>query len=185
MPSINYSTRKNKLVILVNNSLVELPTPRSIRYIWNFGSLLGICLVMQIISGLWLAAHYNCDVTVAFLRVDFIMRETSLGWRFRAFHRNGARIFFVFLYLHIARGLYYRSFNFSHVWLIGCTILLLTIGTAFLGYVLPWGQIRFWGATVITNLICVIPKLGVKIYLNNLKAVMKYCNQLSMNLFIT
>jgi len=74
---------------------------------------------MQIISGLWLAAHYNCDVTVAFLRVDFIMRETSLGWRFRAFHRNGARIFFVFLYLHIARGLYYRSFNFSHVWLIG------------------------------------------------------------------
>ena len=130
--------------MLVNNSLVELPTPRSIRYMWNFGSLLGICLVMQIISGLWLAAHYNCDVTVAFLRVDFIIRETSIGWRFRAFHRNGARIFFVFLYIHIARGLYYRSFNFSHVWLIGCTILLLTMGTAFLGYVLPWGQIRFW-----------------------------------------
>jgi len=78
----------------------------------------------------------------------------------RAFHRNGARIFFVFLYLHIARGLYYRSYNFSHVWIIGCRILFLTIGTAFLGYVLPWGQIRFWGATVITNLICVIPKLG-------------------------
>jgi len=148
-------------VSLVNNSLVELPTPRSIRYIWNFGSLLGICLVIQIIRGLWLAAHYNCDVRVAFLSVDFIMRETSLGWAFRAFHRNGASIFFVFLYLHIARGLYYRSFNFRHVWLIGCTILLLTIGTAFLGYVLPWGQIRFWGATVITNLVCVIPKLGV------------------------
>jgi len=148
-------------VSLVNNSLVELPTPRSISYMWNFGSLLGICLVIQIIRGLWLAAHYNCDVTVAFLSVDFIIRETSLGWAFRAFHRNGASIFFVFLYLHMARGLYYRSFNFRHVWLIGCTILLLTIGTAFLGYVLPWGQIRFWGATVITNLVCVIPKLGV------------------------
>jgi ubiquinol-cytochrome c reductase cytochrome b subunit len=122
---------------------MELPTPRSISYIWNFGSLLGICLVMQIVRGLWLAAHYNCDVTVAFLRVDFIMRETSMGWIFRAFHRNGASIFFVFLYLHMARGLYYSSFNFKHVWIIGCTILLLAIGTAFLGYVLPWGQMRF------------------------------------------
>ena len=151
----------NKLVRLLKGSLVELPTPRRISYMWNFGSLLGVCLVSQIIRGLWLAAHYNCDVSVAFSRVDFIIRETSLGWLMRSVHRNGARIFFVFLYLHIARGLYYSSYNFSHVWLIGCTILFLTIGTAFLGYVLPWGQIRFWGATVITNLICVIPKLGV------------------------
>lgn len=148
------------MLTLLQNSLVELPTPSSISYMWNFGSLLGVCLVTQILRGLWLAAHYNCDVSVAFYRVDFIMRETSLGWFMRSFHRNGARIFFVFLYLHIARGLYYRSFFYSHVWLIGCTILFLTIGTAFLGYVLPWGQIRFWGATVITNLICVIPKLG-------------------------
>lgn len=151
----------NKLVRLLKGSLVELPTPRRIRYMRNFGSLLGVCLVSQIIRGLWLAAHYNCDVSVAFSRVDFIIRETSLGWLMRSVHRNGARIFFVFLYLHIARGLYYSSYKFSHVWLIGCTILFLTIGTAFLGYVLPWGQIRFWGATVITNLICVIPKLGV------------------------
>ena len=148
------------MLALLQNSLVDLPTPRSIRYIWNFGSLLGVCIIAQILRGLWLAAHYNCDVSVAFYRVDFIMRETSLGWFMRAFHRNGASIFFVFLYLHIARGLYYRSFFYRHVWLIGCTILFLTIGTAFLGYVLPWGQIRFWGATVITNLICVIPKLG-------------------------
>ena len=139
---------------------MQLPTPSRIRYLWNFGSLLGVCLVLQIIRGLWLAAHYNCDVSVAFYRVDFIIRETALGWFIRAAHRNGARIFFVFLYLHIARGLYYRSYTFNHVWIIGCSILFLTIGTAFLGYVLPWGQIRFWGATVITNLICVIPKLG-------------------------
>jgi len=157
---IKFFSQQNKLILLLRNSLVELPTPSRISYIWNFGSLLGVCLISQIVRGLWLAAHYNCDTSVAFYRVDFIIRETIIGWFIRAFHSNGARIFFVFLYLHIARGLYYRSFTFTHVWIIGCSILFLTIGTAFLGYVLPWGQIRFWGATVITNLICVIPKLG-------------------------
>jgi len=159
MGLITKINNQNELIKLLQRSLIELPTPRRIRYLWNFGSLLGICLVSQI-RGLWLAAHYNCDVSVAFYRVDFIIRETRLGWFIRAAHSNGARIFFVFLYLHIARGLYYRSYTFNHVWIIGCSILFLTIGTAFLGYVLPWGQISFWGATVITNLVCVIPKLG-------------------------
>jgi len=125
---------------------------------WNFGSLLGMCLILQILRGLLLAVSYNCDIGMAFRRVDCFIRESSgSGWLFRSMHSNGARIFFVFMYLHMARGLYYSSFSLNHVWLIGCRILLVTIGVAFLGYVLPWGQIRFWGARVITNLIRVLP----------------------------
>lgn len=107
--------------------------------------------------------HYGSDVNIAFYRVNHIIRDVNLGWILRAVHRNGARIFFICLYLHIGRGLYYGSFNYSHVWIVGCTILLLTIATAFLGYVLPWGQIRFWGATVITNLFRAIPYIGNEI----------------------
>jgi len=143
---------------MIRRALLELPSPIIISYMWNFGSLLGVCLVLQIARGLLLALRYNCDIGTAFFRVDAIIREIPrCGWLFRSIHSNGARMFFVFIYLHIARGLYYSSFNFTHVWLIGCSILLITIGAAFLGYVLPWGQIRFWGASVITGLIRVLP----------------------------
>jgi ubiquinol-cytochrome c reductase cytochrome b subunit len=155
----------NKLSKIANASLVQLPTPSSISYIWNFGSLLGVVLIVQILTGLALAIHYGCDVRIAFNSVNHIIRDVNLGWAFRAIHSNGARMFFICLYAHIARGLYYGSYNLLHVWAIGCTILLLTIATAFLGYVLPWGQIRFWGATVITNLFRAIPYVGEDIVL--------------------
>ena len=114
---------------------------------WNFGSLLGVCLILQIARGLLLALSYNCDIGTASFRVDAIMRELPwYGWLFRSIHSNGAIIFFVFIYLHIARGLYYKSFNFSYILLIERSILLLIIGAAFLGYVISWDQIRFWVA---------------------------------------
>jgi len=152
--------KSHKLIKIVNNSLVDLPTPSRISSIWNFGSLLGICLIVQIIRGLFLAIHYSCDISIAFDRVSHISRDVNFGWALRIFHANGARFFFICLYLHIGRGLYFGSYNFVEVWLIGVTILLLVIATAFLGYVLPWGQISFWGATVITNLFSAIPFLG-------------------------
>lgn len=148
---------------MLNSSLRELPTPANISYIWNFGSLLGTCLIIQIVRGLFLAIHYGCDVSIAFYRVNHIIRDVNLGWILRAIHSNGARMFFICLYIHIGRGLYYGSYNYKHVWMLGCSILLLTIATAFLGYVLPWGQIRFWGATVITNLFRAIPYIGQEI----------------------
>jgi len=155
---INLVFEKNKLLRIVRSSLLELPSSILIRYTCKFLPLVIISLVLQIARGLLLALSYNCDIGTAFFRVDAIMRELPrCGWLFRSIHSNGASIFFVFIYLHIARGLYYRSFNLSHVWLIGCSILLVTIGAAFLGYVLPWGQIRFWGASVITGLIRVLP----------------------------
>jgi len=137
-----------------------LPTPSRIRTIWNFGSLLGLCLVSQLVTGLLLAMHYSRDVSLAFQSISHIMRDVNLGWLLRIFHANGARIFFVRIYLHIARGIYCSSFTQKHVWLRGVTILFLLIATAFLGYVLPWGQISFWGATVITNLFSAIPYIG-------------------------
>ena len=127
------------------------------------GSLLGVCLIIQIVTGLFLAINYSCDVRVAFYSVNHLIRDNIFGWFCRVAHSNGASFFFMCLYLHIGRGLYYGSYNYSHVWLIGCRIFLLTIGTAFLGYVLPWGQIRFWGATVITNLVRAIPYVGNRV----------------------
>jgi len=127
---------------------------------WNFGSLLGLCLTTQIISGVFLAMHYSCDMGLAFERVSHISRDVSIGWFLRITHANGARFFFICVYLHVARGVYYGSFNFKETWLIGVVILFLLIGTAFLGYVLPWGQISFWGATVITNLASAVPLVG-------------------------
>jgi len=150
----------NPLFTIFQNFILFLPTPRNITIIWNFGSLLGVCLIVQILSGLFLAIHYASDVSVAFYRVNHIMRDVQLGWIFRCIHANGARFFFICIYLHIARGIYYGSYTIVHVWLVGCSILLLTIATAFLGYVLPWGQISFWGATVITNLFSAIPYVG-------------------------
>lgn len=155
--------KKNSLLNLVNNSLVELPTPSRIRTMWNFGSLLGLCLAIQIGTGLFLAIHYSSELRRAFFSVRHIMRDVNYGWLIRIIHANGARIFFIIIYIHMARGLYYGSFKISHTWLIGVTILFVVIATAFLGYVLPWGQISFWGATVITNLFSAIPVLGENI----------------------
>merc|ERR1719489_392685 len=151
------------IIKIVDGSLVSLPSPSSFSAMWNFGSLLGLCLIVQIVSGLFLAMHYSCDITLAFERVRHISRDVNWGWFLRMAHANGARFFFICLYVHIARGLYYGSYNFKETWLVGVIILFLVIGTAFLGYVLPWGQISFWGATVITNLASAVPVIGGEI----------------------
>jgi len=140
-----------------------LPTPRRISTMWNFGSLLGVCLRVQLVTGLFLAIHYSRDTSLAFNSVRHIMRDVNYGWALRIFHANGARIFFICIYLHISRGLYYASYGQMHVWIRGVTILFLLMATAFLGYVLPWGQMSFWGATVITNLFSAVPYLGEEI----------------------
>nr|UGS80137.1 cytochrome b [Acantholachesilla sp. AcspLA] len=151
------------LLKIINNSLVDLPTPSSISSMWNFGSLLGICLMIQIISGLFLAMHYTADVTLAFNSVTHICRDVNNGWLIRTLHANGASFFFICIYMHVGRGMYYGSYNLFMTWTIGVIILFLTMATAFLGYVLPWGQMSFWGATVITNLVSAIPYLGTMI----------------------
>jgi ubiquinol-cytochrome c reductase cytochrome b subunit len=142
---------------IANNALVDLPTPSTIRGWWNIGSLLGICLVAQIATGLFLAIHYCPNVDMAFSRVSHICRDVNYGWLLRTIHANGASLFFVCIYLHTGRNIYYGSYNFIDTWSEGEVILFLTIATAFIGYVLPRGQISFWGATVITNLPSAIP----------------------------
>lgn len=149
------------LLKIINSALVDLPTPSRISIFWNFGSLLGLCLVIQILTGLFLAIHYSPDISLAFSRIAHISRDVNWGWFLRCLHANGASIFFICLYSHVARGLYYGSYKFIPTWTVGVILLFLTIGTAFLGYVLPWGQISFWGATVITNLLSAVPYLGV------------------------
>nr|WCL18769.1 cytochrome b [Raymondia sp. A GC-2023a] len=145
---------------LINNSLIDLPTPINISAWWNFGSLLGLCLMIQIITGLFLAMHYSPDINLAFNSVNHICRDVNYGWFIRTLHANGASFFFICIYLHIGRGIYYNSFLFMNTWNVGVIILFLVMGTAFMGYVLPWGQMSFWGATVITNLLSAIPYLG-------------------------
>jgi len=144
----------------LNNALVDLPAPNNISIWWNYGSLLGICLVIQILTGLFLSIHYVPNIEIAFSSVTHISRDVNYGWILRSIHANGASIFFLFLYLHIGRGIYYGSYNLVETWNIGIILFVLTIATAFIGYVLPWGQIRFWGATVITNLFSAIPYIG-------------------------
>jgi len=153
-------TKTSPVLRIISGSLVELPTPANIRAMWNFGSLLGLCLIVQILTGLFLSIHYCGDVTLAFERVSHIRRDVNYGWVLRIFHANGARFFFICLYAHVARGLYFGSYNFSHTWIVGVIILFAVIAAAFLGYVLPWGQMSFWGATVITNLFSAIPYIG-------------------------
>ena len=145
---------------IANNALVDLPTPANISVWWNFGSLLGLCLIIQIITGLFLAIHYTADIEIAFNSVDHICRNVNYGWLLRTLHANGASFFFICIYLHVGRGIYYGSYLFTPTWLSGTIILFLVIATAFIGYVLPWGQISFWGATVITNLLSAVPYLG-------------------------
>nr|YP_010728552.1 cytochrome b [Helota thoracica]WEA76638.1 cytochrome b [Helota thoracica] len=155
--------KKSPLLKIVNNSLIDLPTPSNITTLWNFGSLLGLCLMIQIITGLFLAMHYCPNVELAFNSVAHICRDVNYGWLIRTLHANGASFFFICIYTHIARGIYYGSYNLMLTWMVGVTIFFLVMGTAFLGYVLPWGQMSFWGATVITNLLSAIPYLGTTI----------------------
>lgn len=145
---------------IINNAFIDLPAPNNISIWWNYGSLIGLCLVIQIITGLFLAIHYVPNIELAFSSVSHISRDVNYGWIIRSIHANGASIFFLFLYLHTGRGIYYGSYNFIETWNIGVVLFILTMATAFIGYVLPWGQIRFWGATVITNLFSAIPYIG-------------------------
>lgn len=138
----------------------DLPTPIYLTSWWNFGSLLGICLIIQIVTGLFLAIHYTPHRVTAFSSVAHITRDVQFGWLLRNLHANGASIFFVAIYAHVGRGVYYISYNNAKAWSLGIIILIRAIATAFLGYVLPWGQISFWGATVITNLLSAIPYIG-------------------------
>nr|ATO88577.1 cytochrome b [Ducetia japonica] len=149
------------LLKIANNALVDLPAPSNISAWWNFGSLLGLCLMIQIATGLFLAMHYTAHIDLAFSSVAHICRDVNYGWFLRTMHANGASFFFICLYLHVGRGMYYGSYNFFLTWMTGVLILFLVMGTAFMGYVLPWGQMSFWGATVITNLLSAIPYLGM------------------------
>jgi len=151
---------EHPLLKIANNALVDLPAPVNISAWWNFGSLLGLCLVIQILTGLFLAIHYTADISIAFNSVAHICRDVNYGWLLRTLHANGASFFFICIYLHVGRGIYYGSYIFVPTWFAGVILLFLVIGTAFIGYVLPWGQISFWGATVITNLLSAIPYLG-------------------------
>uniref|UniRef100_O47892 Cytochrome b n=2 Tax=Nomascus TaxID=325165 RepID=CYB_NOMLE len=152
--------KTNPLMKLINHSLVDLPAPSNISMWWNLGSLLGTCLVLQIVTGLFLAMHYTPDASMAFSSVAHITRDVNYGWVIRYLHANGASMFFICLFLHIGRGLYYGSFLYLETWNIGIILLLATMATAFMGYVLPWGQMSFWGATVITNLLSAVPYIG-------------------------
>nr|YP_009650363.1 cytochrome b [Bactrocera biguttula]QCF39409.1 cytochrome b [Bactrocera biguttula] len=152
---------QHPLFQIANNALVDLPAPINISAWWNFGSLLGLCLTIQILTGLFLAMHYTADINLAFNSVNHICRDVNYGWLLRTIHANGASFFFICIYLHVGRGIYYGSYLFTPTWLVGVLILFLVMATAFMGYVLPWGQMSFWGATVITNLLSAIPYLGI------------------------
>nr|YP_009240910.1 cytochrome b [Fejervarya multistriata]AKV16271.1 cytochrome b [Fejervarya multistriata] len=153
--------RKNHPALkIMNSAFVDLPAPTNLSSLWNFGSLLGLCLIIQIVTGLFLAMHYTADTSLAFSSVAHICRDVNNGWLLRNLHANGASFFFICIYLHIGRGLYYGSFLYKETWNIGIILLFLVMATAFMGYVLPWGQMSFWGATVITNLLSAAPYIG-------------------------
>nr|YP_010430997.1 cytochrome b [Fundulus dispar] len=152
--------KTHPLFKIVNDALVDLPAPVNISVWWNFGSLLGLCLISQILTGLFLAMHYTSDISTAFTSVVHICRDVNYGWLIRNIHANGASFFFICIYFHIGRGLYYGSYLYKETWYVGVILLLLVMMTAFVGYVLPWGQMSFWGATVITNLLSAVPYVG-------------------------
>nr|YP_010835935.1 cytochrome b [Cunedda sp. 1 SJ-2023a]WGC89454.1 cytochrome b [Cunedda sp. 1 SJ-2023a] len=159
---MNKPIRKNNPMIkIINYSLIDLPTPLNLSAWWNFGSILGVCLIIQLISGIFLSMHYTSNIEMAFNSVSHITRDVNYGWLMRTLHSNGASMFFVCMYLHTGRGMYYGSYKYMKTWFIGMIIMLMTMATAFLGYVLPWGQMSFWGATVITNLLSAIPYIGM------------------------
>lgn len=154
--------KSHPLLGLFNSYLVDSPQPSNISYLWNFGSLLGLCLIIQIITGIFLAMHYTPNVDLAFTSVEHIMRDVNYGWLIRYLHANVASFFFICVYAHIGRGMYYGSYKSPRIlpWSIGVIIFILMMATAFLGYVLPYGQMSLWGATVITNLLSAIPWIG-------------------------
>nr|Q9MI39.1 RecName: Full=Cytochrome b; AltName: Full=Complex III subunit 3; AltName: Full=Complex III subunit III; AltName: Full=Cytochrome b-c1 complex subunit 3; AltName: Full=Ubiquinol-cytochrome-c reductase complex cytochrome b subunit [Microtus abbreviatus]AAF97414.1 cytochrome B [Microtus abbreviatus]ADK56304.1 cytochrome b [Microtus abbreviatus]ADK56314.1 cytochrome b [Microtus abbreviatus]ADK56315.1 cytochrome b [Microtus abbreviatus] len=152
--------KKHPLIKIINHSFIDLPAPSNISSWWNFGSLLGLCLVTQILTGLFLAMHYTSDTATAFSSVAHICRDVNYGWLIRYMHANGASMFFICLFLHVGRGVYYGSYNMIETWNMGIILLFAVMATAFMGYVLPWGQMSFWGATVITNLLSAIPYIG-------------------------
>nr|AVN68164.1 cytochrome b [Ectoneura hanitschi] len=161
---MNKSLRTNHpLLKIINNALIDLPTPSNITIWWNFGSLLGLCLMIQILTGIFLAMHYCPNIDLAFNSVNHICRDVNYGWLLRTLHANGASMFFICIYLHIGRGMYYSSYKYLLTWFVGVLILFLVMATAFMGYVLPWGQMSFWGATVITNLLSAIPYMGTEL----------------------
>ena len=150
------------LFSIINDHLINYPTPVNIHYAWNFGFLASMCLIIQIITGIFLAMHYTPHVDLAFASLEHIMRDVNYGWLLRYIHANGASMFFIVVYIHMFRGLYFGSYTRPRhfVWVIGVVILLIMILTAFIGYVLPWGQMSLWGATVITNLVSAVPLIG-------------------------
>jgi ubiquinol-cytochrome c reductase cytochrome b subunit len=156
---------KETLLSFIDSHIINYPTPINLNYFWSFGSAAGICLVIQILTGIFLAMHYTPHIDLAFSSVEHIMTDVNNGWLIRYLHANGASMFFIVVYCHIFRGLYYGSYIFPRgkLWASGVIIFLLMMATAFMGYVLPWGQMSFWGATVITNLFSAIPFIGSSI----------------------
>jgi len=156
---------KNRFLGILNSHIVDYPTPINVNYFWSFGSTAGFCLVIQLITGIFLAMHYTPHIDYAFNSVEHIMRDVNNGWLIRYLHANGASMFFIVVYCHIFRGLYFGSYIQPRgaLWNSGVIIFLLMMGTGFMGYVLPWGQMSFWGATVITNLASAIPFVGPSI----------------------
>nr|BCO16593.1 cytochrome b [Crossobamon orientalis] len=152
--------KTHPIIKIITTTFIDLPTPSNISALWNFGSLLGLCLLTQILTGLFLAMHYTASTTTAFTSVAHICRDVQYGWLIRNLHANGASLFFICLYIHIGRGVYYGSYLYKETWNTGIILLFLTMATAFVGYVLPWGQMSFWGATVITNLLSAMPYIG-------------------------
>ena len=154
--------KSNPYLSLVNSYLIDSPQPSSINYWWNLGSLLGLCLVIQIASGIFLAMHYSSNIELAFNSVEHIMRDVNAGWLIRYIHANGASFFFTCMYLHIGKAIYYGSYKTPRVlvWVIGVIIFVITMATGFMGYCLVYGQMSHWGATVITNLLSAIPFIG-------------------------
>ena len=153
---------KDQLLSFIDSHIISYPTPVNLNYMWSFGSTAGLCLVIQIITGIFLAMHYTPHIDLAFSSVEHIMRDVNNGWLIRYLHANGASMFFIVVYSHMFRGLYYGSYIYprGRLWASGVIIFLLMMATAFMGYVLPWGQMSFWGATVITNLFSAIPFVG-------------------------
>nr|YP_001552176.1 cytochrome b [Pseudocellus pearsei]ABS71914.1 cytochrome b [Pseudocellus pearsei] len=156
-------TRKNNIINILNSTLIDLPSPSNITYWWNMGSLLGVCLMMQIITGLILSLHYTPNMDLSFISMSHITRNVNLGWFIRIMHANTASLFFLLAYIHISRGMLFSSYLNKKVWFSGILIMLMLMMTAFMGYVLPWGQMSFWAATVITNLLSAIPYMGTLI----------------------
>lgn len=160
--SKHFRWNKDSLIAIINNHIIDYPSPINLSYAWSFGALAGICLVIQIVTGIFLSMHYTPHIDYAFSSIEHIMREVNSGWLIRYMHANGASMFFIVVYCHIFRGLFYGSYMTprEHLWCSGVVIFLLMMATAFMGYVLPWGQMSFWGATVITNLFSTIPFVG-------------------------